>query len=163
VRRALKQADAREAGYRTGCWMTQYRERLTRRIGDRGRHRRTQIDVTRSAHVHAAEIEITNRQARIRKQLTLDAYTSLLYVRLGIVFREQVKTRIHASGARRSAEDGGIDRTRIRNESAVQTDARYLYSVLRVRGPQHDRWCAPKEDPIAAAQHGLVVKRVAET
>ena len=121
------------------------------------------IDVACAAQVHAAEVKITNRQTRVCKQLPLDAETSLLDVRLRVVFCKQVKTWIDATGSRWRAENIRIDRTWIRNQRAVQTHAGDLYAVLRMRRAEHDRRCASEENSVTATQHSLFVKRIAET
>src|SRR6185503_9782712 len=143
--------------------MTQHAKRLPRRIGNRRRDRRPEIDVACATDVHAAKVQVTNGQTRIRKQLTLDAETSLLDVRLRVIFREQVQTRIHTAGSRRCAENVWIDGTRIRNQRAIQAHARHLDSVLRMRGAEHDRGRASEEDSVTAAHDCLLVKRITES
>src|SRR6185369_3125475 len=113
--------------------------------------------------MNAAEVQITNRQTRIRKQLPLDAETSLLHVRLRVILRKQVKTRIDAARTRRRAKDIRIDRTWVAGcGRAGQTHARYLYAVVRVRRAEHDRRRASEENSVTTTHHRLFVKCITE-
>src|SRR5438132_10894100 len=110
--------------------------------------------------MHTPEIQVSDRQTEIPNQLAVNADAALLDVGLGVVFREQVDTRGLCSRRRYCREIAWISWTRIRHDRARKRDARYLNAILRVRGPQHDRRRAPKENSVAAAQYSLFIKPV---
>ena len=110
--------------------MSQNRKYLAARIRQVSDDWEAEIDVARARKMDATEVKISNRQAHVGDQLTLDAEAGLLHVWLRIILRKQIDTRRLRTGRRRRSEDRRIRQTRIRHQSAVKRDAGYLNSIL---------------------------------